>query len=239
MKPSLIYLVGLALVISCKRGDPAQVVSASFTLPTTPQATEALQLHNTSQNAVKYAWSFGDGTTDKMANPMHTYAKAGTYQITLRAYGTHQDSASTTQSLLVGRYDVFSHTAARIAGTYDCKVDSTYTESLPTPGPITKIVSLLKDRVLTIDKIGSDSVRIKSPYIYTGSVKGQYMPTMLLTSLPYTRIPGETGYPFSFMYGSYVAYFYASGDSLIFRTAQPVTSGRTTATVLYRGRRRP
>ncbi|HTN16727.1 MAG TPA: PKD domain-containing protein, partial [Chitinophagaceae bacterium] len=36
-----------------------------------------------STNVVTYAWNFGDGTTDMIANPSHTYAAAGTYTVRL------------------------------------------------------------------------------------------------------------------------------------------------------------
>ncbi|MBL7711571.1 MAG: PKD domain-containing protein, partial [Chitinophagaceae bacterium] len=36
-----------------------------------------------SVNAVSYAWNFGDGKTDAVANPTHTYTTAGTYTVRL------------------------------------------------------------------------------------------------------------------------------------------------------------
>ena len=32
-----------------------------------------------------WAWDFGDGTTDMVANPVHTYTSPGTYQVRLTA----------------------------------------------------------------------------------------------------------------------------------------------------------
>jgi PKD repeat protein len=40
---------------------------------------------NTSQDAATYLWAFGDGITSTLANPVHTYAAAGTYTVTLEA----------------------------------------------------------------------------------------------------------------------------------------------------------
>ncbi|MBS1596112.1 MAG: PKD domain-containing protein [Bacteroidetes bacterium] len=37
-------------------------------------------------SGVNYYWSFGDGTTGSGANPLHTYANAGTYHVCLYAY---------------------------------------------------------------------------------------------------------------------------------------------------------
>ena len=35
-------------------------------------------------DSLKYKWTFGDGTTSKEQNPVHVYAKAGTYKISLK-----------------------------------------------------------------------------------------------------------------------------------------------------------
>ncbi len=42
---------------------------------------------NTSTNADSYQWRFGDGITSTLEHPVHTYAAAGTYTITLWATG--------------------------------------------------------------------------------------------------------------------------------------------------------
>ncbi len=40
---------------------------------------------NTSSNANGYLWNFGDGNTSTLQNPVHTYALAGTYTVTLQS----------------------------------------------------------------------------------------------------------------------------------------------------------
>jgi PKD repeat protein len=40
---------------------------------------------NTSTNATSYSWNFGDGNTSTEANPTHTYATGGQYEVTLTA----------------------------------------------------------------------------------------------------------------------------------------------------------
>ncbi len=50
-----------------------------------------VQFYDTSKNAIKWNWVFGDGGTSTQQNPVHTYSKAGTYTVTLTAgnvYGT-------------------------------------------------------------------------------------------------------------------------------------------------------
>jgi len=44
-------------------------------------------LENNSTNAISYLWNFGDGNTSTSANPTHTYTTAGTYTVSLIAYG--------------------------------------------------------------------------------------------------------------------------------------------------------
>jgi gliding motility-associated-like protein len=41
---------------------------------------------NATQNAIEYAWNFGDGTTDTTAQPLHTYTQPGSYAVTLTAW---------------------------------------------------------------------------------------------------------------------------------------------------------
>ena len=42
---------------------------------------------NASQNATSYLWSFGDTGTSTETNPVHTYADAGVYTVTLTVTG--------------------------------------------------------------------------------------------------------------------------------------------------------
>ncbi|MEM1327277.1 MAG: PKD domain-containing protein [Bacteroidota bacterium] len=45
-----------------------------------------VQFINTSENANRYIWSFGDGNTSTEESPMHTYDRSGLYFATLNAY---------------------------------------------------------------------------------------------------------------------------------------------------------
>ena len=59
-----------------------------------------VEFTNLSGNATSYAWDFGDGNTSNENNPTHTYATAGTYDVTLNA--TYLDCTDTeTQSITV------------------------------------------------------------------------------------------------------------------------------------------
>ena len=61
-------------------------VVADFSMPPTACAYIPINYLNRSKeysNATKYFWSFGDGATDTVKDPTHTYLTAGTYTVTL------------------------------------------------------------------------------------------------------------------------------------------------------------
>lgn len=49
----------------------------------------AVTFINTSRNADRYLWNFGDGTTSTGSNPVHTYNLNGTYLLKLKATGAN------------------------------------------------------------------------------------------------------------------------------------------------------
>ncbi len=51
--------------------------------------------------ALKYKWTFGDGMTSTMQSPMHTYATAGTYTVTLEVLDPGSGTSTTMQSVMV------------------------------------------------------------------------------------------------------------------------------------------
>ncbi len=55
---------------------------------------------NTSQYASSYSWNFGDGNSSTAANPTHTYAAAGIYDVVLTATNS-QGTATATQQITV------------------------------------------------------------------------------------------------------------------------------------------
>lgn len=69
-------------------------VDASFTA-TTSELTATFT--NSSLNATSYAWDFGDGATSTEENPVHTYAEAGTYTVTLNATAPGESDSYATE----------------------------------------------------------------------------------------------------------------------------------------------
>ena len=121
-------LLGVALgTTNCKKSDggpmpaPQPVLSANFTPLSTPEAFTPTTFQNTSQNAVKYKWSFGDGSTSTTGYPNHTYIKIGAYTVRLVAYDVSQDSAIITKTVTVqvSAHDLFAQASTKILGNYN------------------------------------------------------------------------------------------------------------------------
>jgi PKD repeat protein len=222
MRYSYLWLASLPLATACTRDAPTPpAVSASFTTAAPAEARRPLSFQNTSQNATSYVWNFGDGITAKTANPVHTYTKIGTYQVTLRAYGTQQDSASTTQSVVVGEYNILQHTTAKIVGTYDYKLYR-YTAIYP-PYTDPSTYTFEGTGVMTVVQTSPSTFLITTPNFTT---KATY-----LASDP--NISFDTD-----LYEGAMAYFYTAGDSLLL-TRLSHLAHYSHSTDYYRSRRRP
>lgn len=75
--------------------------AASFTTYI-DNATKTVSFLNTSANAVSYSWNYGDGTpAEATVNPLHKYAAAGTYTVTLTATGIPGGAAAAVRTASV------------------------------------------------------------------------------------------------------------------------------------------
>jgi len=61
----------------------------------------AVAIIDSSTNAVKYSWSFGDGNTDTSSNPVHFYKTPGSYTISLSLFSINGCADSTIDSIEV------------------------------------------------------------------------------------------------------------------------------------------
>ncbi|HEY5921503.1 MAG TPA: M43 family zinc metalloprotease [Kofleriaceae bacterium] len=71
----------------------ASGLEATFTSTSTDAQSPA--------TALKYNWSFGDGATSTMQNPVHAYSAGGTYNVTLEVLDPGSGTGTATQSLIV------------------------------------------------------------------------------------------------------------------------------------------
>jgi PKD repeat protein len=87
------YAVSLTVGDGSKTSSVNHVVTVSATAafqalfvfsPSSPEAGEAVQFTDTSAGGpTSWSWTFGDGGTSTLQNPVHPFAAAGTYTVTL------------------------------------------------------------------------------------------------------------------------------------------------------------
>jgi hypothetical protein len=97
------------------RPDP--VASFSYTGQTISPATISFQ--NTSLNANKFLWDFGDGTTSTLASPTKVYNTAGTFTVKLTATDSIAGKSSQANqqiTVLPGPIAAFSYTGQTVTG---------------------------------------------------------------------------------------------------------------------------
>jgi len=85
-----LLLIGLVFISSCKKDVDPPVGDdpiASFQYEISADNFLEVSFSNFSQNATSYAWDFGDGNNSTEENPVHAYAAAGTYSVSLTATG--------------------------------------------------------------------------------------------------------------------------------------------------------
>lgn len=87
----LVFSTSILLLSSCSQ-PPVAKFSAN-----TPEGTApvTVQFTNSSTNAEKYLWDFGDGNTSNEAAPSHEYKRGGEYTVKLTARKGDEKSAST------------------------------------------------------------------------------------------------------------------------------------------------
>jgi parallel beta-helix repeat protein len=89
----------IMLLVSCDNKEPnPNAPVACFTAPTEITAGIPADFNSScSENAVSYAWDFGDGGTSTVANPSHTYSAGGNYTVSLTVTNSTGDSDQTSK----------------------------------------------------------------------------------------------------------------------------------------------
>lgn len=103
----------LALCLGCLltvTGLHAQTfVNFSINQPAAPNAAFSYSVQNTTYSmtdlstgtGLSYSWTFGDGNTSTLQNPVHTYATEGPFTVCLAITDANNCTSSTCDSLLV------------------------------------------------------------------------------------------------------------------------------------------
>ena len=110
--PSVVYntpgTYSVTLTVSNAAGSNTLTQTNYITVNTVPAAGFTNSVNgvnatftNTSQNAVSYSWTFGDGGTSNQANPTHTYATDGVYTVVLTASNPCGTSTATQTVTIV------------------------------------------------------------------------------------------------------------------------------------------
>ncbi len=124
-------------------------VVSSFTAEPT-EGTTPLQVkfnEQTSGTIVSREWSFGDGLFSELENPTHVYEKAGTYEVSLKVTGTHNDDILTRPSYIIVHPDLPPPTLAPTTPT-PVPVSSFSPAPEPVlPTPITNNIPILVESV--------------------------------------------------------------------------------------------
>lgn len=101
-KTTLLCLFAGLVFTACEKQVEDPEVTADFTFtPATAIAPAALSFTSQCQGATSYSWDFDDGQTASEPNPMHEFAEAGTYQVTLTAKNTSK-FAEVTKAVRIG-----------------------------------------------------------------------------------------------------------------------------------------
>jgi parallel beta-helix repeat protein len=95
----LFMFLMIVAFVSCKQDEPnPEAPVACFTAPAEITAGISAEFNSScSENAVSYAWNFGDGGTSAEANPSHTFSAGGNYTITLTVTNSTGDSDQTSK----------------------------------------------------------------------------------------------------------------------------------------------
>lgn len=90
---SLIILVSLTIIVSCKK----EKANADFSFDVSNATEGRVEFRNNSTGATSYEWNFGDGSATNFSSSStlsHTYSKNGTYTVTLKAKTSARDKGN-------------------------------------------------------------------------------------------------------------------------------------------------
>jgi parallel beta-helix repeat protein len=107
-----IFITFIAMTfVSCDNEEPnPNAPTACFTAPTEIIAGISAEFSSAcSENALSFAWDFGDGGTSTLANPSHTFTSEGSYTVTLTVTSSEGDTDQDSKSVNVAAPQAIEH----------------------------------------------------------------------------------------------------------------------------------
>lgn len=99
IKKGIVLLAFLLVVITCT-SNAANSLSAAFDIQQDNSLSVSFKAISTGAPTY-WAWEFGDGQISSLSNPIHTYAKAGTYDVHLTVRDLLGQSAQFSEKITV------------------------------------------------------------------------------------------------------------------------------------------
>lgn len=221
---------------------------ANFTYDANACANVPVQFNDASvtptfSRVIKYRWLFGDGGTDSVANPIHSYALPGTYDVTLMIWSAY---GCTDTIFKPGAIVVHAQPNAAIVGdTMFCRVGVySFTSNITSPDAITSYEWFVNNSLVATGgtslshffNSGSNLLQLKvttvngchytaQRFVNIDSVKAGFAPNVPL-------ICGNQG-QVQFFNSSYSIYGFQSYDWLFGDGGVSIDSHPTHAYVLY------
>jgi PKD repeat protein len=108
----LYTLLFWAAIWTCSSDDALESIDADACFEAVLETLQASPVTFNSacrRNAESYLWDFGDGTTSTEANPVHVYANAGTFEVTLTVTAGNQTTDVFTSGIKITAIPRKSH----------------------------------------------------------------------------------------------------------------------------------
>jgi len=157
-------------------GGPAPCQSV-FTYASSPANGLNIQFTDASTGSpTSWAWDFGDGSTSTAQNPSHTYASAGTYNVSLLIFGANcQSSSYQSVSVSNGTGTNFSVSGVVTAGNNN--LDFGLVKLYQTSGTLVDSVSLDSNGGYTFNNVAAGSYLLYAIPATNSTSYATYAPT--------------------------------------------------------------
>ena len=213
--------------------NPLPVASFTFNVACAGAPTEFINTSAVSAGTLSYSWSFGDGDTSTTTNPIHTFATAGSYQVSLAILTDKGCKDTITEQVAVNALPVAAITASGDTSNRICAADSV---TLSVPDSLSTIYSWSTSATtssIVVTQSGDYEVTVTnlSGCAVTDSVHVSVYRSSDITITPDTTI--SLGYSAQLVATGGIAYVWAPSTGLSDSTiANPIASPLATTTYI-------